>query len=108
MLHLTDDSFQKEVLEEKNLAVLVDFTAVWCAPCQMMTPIIEELAKEYSGKIKVVKIDVDQAPKTAQKYGIMSVPTFIIFKKGEVVKQFVGARTKEGFREEINNILNQK
>lgn len=84
---------------------MVDFSATWCGPCQMVAPTIEELATEYKEKLKIGKVDVDQAPKTSQKYGIMSVPTFIIFKKGEVVKQFVSARTKEGFREEIDSML---
>jgi len=106
MLNLTDKNFQKEVLEEKKLPVFIDFSAIWCEPCQMVAPTIEELATEYSGKLKIGQVDVDQAPKTSQKYGIMSVPTFIIFKNGEVVKQFVSARTKEGFKKEINSVLN--
>lgn len=105
MQDLTDETFSKEVLEEKDLPVFVDFFATWCGPCQMVTPIIEELANEFVGKLRVVKVDVDQAPKTAEKYGIMSVPTFMIFKNGEVIKQFVGARTKEGFREELKSVL---
>lgn len=108
MMTINDQDFNKEVIEEKNLPVLVDFSATWCGPCQMIAPIIEELASEYSGKIKVVKVDVDQAPKTAGQNDIMSVPTFMIFKNGQVIKQFVGARNKEGFREEIEMILNQK
>lgn len=107
MIFLNDDNFQKEVIEEKELPVLVDFFATWCGPCQMVAPLVEELAEEYQGKIKVVKVDVDQAPNISQKYGIMSVPTFMIFKNGEVIKQFVGARTKEGFKEEIDRIISK-
>ncbi len=86
---------------------MVDFSASWCGPCQMVKPIIEELAKEYAGKVKIVTVDVDGAPKTAEKYGIMSVPTFMIFNNGELIKQFVGTRTKEGFKEEIGAIINK-
>ena len=105
MMHVNDESFQKEVLDEKILPVFVDFWATWCGPCQMVGPIIEELDKEYNGKLKFIKVDVDQAQNTASKYGIMSVPTFMIFKNGEVVKQFMGAMSKEGFKEEIEGIL---
>jgi len=100
MLILTDDNFENEVLKA-DLPVLVDFFAQWCPPCQMQGPIVEELANEMEGKVKVFKVDVDQAPQTSQKYNIMSIPTLILFKNGQVVKQMVGFRGKEDLKEEI-------
>jgi len=102
MLILTDDNFEGEVLKA-DLPVLVDFFAQWCPPCQMQGPIVEELAKEVEGKVKVVKVDVDRAPQTSQKYNVMSIPTLILFKNGQVVKQMVGFRGKEELLKEISN-----
>lgn len=102
MLILTDDNFETEVLKA-NLPVLVDFFAEWCGPCQMQGPIVEELAKELKDKVKVVKVDVDKAQQTSQKYGIMSVPTLVLFKKGQIVKQMAGFRGKEDLLKEILN-----
>jgi len=102
MLILTDDNFENEVLKA-DLPVLVDFFAQWCPPCQMQGPIVEELAKEVEGKVKVVKVDVDRAPQTSQKYNVMSIPTLILFKNGQVVKQMVGFRGKEELLKEISN-----
>ena len=101
MLILTDSNFETEVLKSE-LPVLADFFATWCGPCQMLGPIIEELATELAGKVKVVKIDVDQASQTAEKYQIMSVPTLILFKDGQVVKQMAGFRGKEDLLKEIS------
>jgi len=105
----TDQNFDSEVLKNK-LPVLVDFFAVWCGPCQMMAPTIEEIGKELTampagrqGKIKVGKMNVDENPQTAQKYGIMSIPTLILFKNGEVAKTLVGFRSKEDILSEISN-----
>lgn len=89
ILHFSDTDFKKEVLESK-LPVVVDFWANWCGPCKMVTPIVEELAKEYSGKVKIGKLDVDTNPKSASAYGIMSIPTLIFFKGGKVVHQVNG------------------
>lgn len=100
MLILNDQSFDQEVLKS-NLPVLVDFWAEWCPPCQMQGPIVEELAKELEGKVRVVKVNVDQAQQTSQKYSIMSVPTLILFKGGQVVKQMVGFRSKQDLLKEI-------
>jgi len=97
---LNDQNFDQEVLNSE-IPVLVDFFAQWCPPCQMQGPIVEELAKEMEGKIKVVKVDVDQAPQTSQKYNVMSIPTLILFKNGQVVKQMVGFRGKEDLKKEI-------
>ncbi len=80
-VHITDDNFEEEVLKSE-LPVLVDFWAVWCGPCKMQDPIVEEVAKAVSGKAKVGKLNVDENPSTAQKFGMMSIPTILIFDKG--------------------------
>ena len=103
MVILTDENFKKEVLEA-NLPVLVDFWAPWCGPYQTAGPVIEELAKEYEGKIKVGKINIDENQKISEKYGILSIPTVIIFKNGEEVKRQVGFVGKEGYINLISNI----
>ncbi|PIQ69886.1 thioredoxin [Candidatus Shapirobacteria bacterium CG11_big_fil_rev_8_21_14_0_20_40_12] len=96
----TDQNFEEEVLKSE-LPVLVDFFAVWCGPCQMMAPVIEEMAKELEGKVKIGKMNVDENPQTAEKYGIMSIPTLILFKNGEPVKTLQGFRGKEDIVKEI-------
>ncbi|MDP2923865.1 MAG: thioredoxin [Candidatus Omnitrophota bacterium] len=98
--HFTDANFKKEVLES-NLPVLVDFWANWCGPCKMISPIIEELAKEYAGKIKIGKVDVDENPKTATLYGIMSIPTLVFFRNGKIVNQATGALNKIELKRKI-------
>jgi thioredoxin 1 len=105
MLTLTDSNFQKEVLESKD-PVLVDFWAPWCGPCKIMSPLVEALDKEYEGKpIKFGKMNVDENDKTPPRYGIMSIPTFIIFKSGKPVEQFVGVQRKEDFKKKIDGLL---
>jgi thioredoxin 1 len=98
-----DNNFEQEVVKSE-LPVLVDFWAPWCGPCQMMGPIIEELAKEFSGKVKVGKLNVDENSATAQKYSIMSIPSLKIFKGGQVVKEFIGVQSKETLKEELEKI----
>lgn len=98
----TDQNFGSQVLKSE-LPVLVDFWAVWCGPCQMMVPIIEEIAKEQEEKIKVGKMNVDENPQTAEKYGIMSIPTLILFRGGEAVKTITGFRSKKEILKEISN-----
>ena len=97
---VNDTNFKQEVLDE-SLPVLVDFWAEWCGPCRMIGPVVEELATEYQGKLKVCKVDVDQAPNTASAYGVMSIPTIAIFKNGEVVDKLVGAVPKASLVEKI-------
>ena len=99
--HFTDANFRKEVLES-DLPVLVDFWAIWCGPCKMIAPTVEELAKEYAHKIKVGKVDVDSNPKVPSHYGIMSIPTLMFFKKGRVAEQMVGALSKAELKRKID------
>ena len=105
-LNFTDQNFQSEVLDEKIKPVLVDFWAVWCGPCQMQGPIVEEVAKEFVGKAVVGKMNVDENPSVAQGFGIMSIPTLMIFKGGQMVKQFVGVQSKATLVAELNKLIN--
>ena len=98
--HFTDENFNQEALSSTT-PVLVDFYADWCGPCKMLAPIVEALAAEYEGKVKIGKVNVDDAPETAQKYGIMSIPTLLYLKNGEVVNKSVGVVSKA----DIQNIL---
>ena len=100
-LVLNDDSFKAEVLEA-DVPVLVDFWAVWCGPCRMVAPIVEELAGEYAGRAKVAKIDVDAAQKTAAEFGIRSIPTLLVFKDGKVADQIIGAVPKKQITDKLD------
>ena len=100
----TDQNFDQEVLQSK-MPVVVDFWAPWCAPCRIVSPAIEDLAKEYEGKVKVGKLNVDESPQTAGKYGIMSIPSILIFKNGNPVKTIIGAQGRERYKKEIDEIL---
>ncbi len=102
---VTDQSFEKDVLKS-TLPVLVDFWAVWCGPCQMQNPILEEVAKEMEGKVKVGKLNVDENPGISQQFMVMSIPTIMIFKNGTVVKQFIGVQSKETLLGELNKLIN--
>ena len=102
-MEFTDQNFEQEVIKSDKPA-LVDFWAPWCGPCQMMGPIIEELAKEMEGKVKIGKLNVDENSHTAQKYSIMSIPALIIFKDGKEVKRLIGIQSKEALREELGKI----
>ena len=102
-LAFTDKNFEQEVVKSDK-PVLVDFWAPWCGPCQMMGPIIEELAKEFEGKVKIGKMNVDENPATAQKYDIMSIPSLKIFKDGKVIKEFTGVQAKETLKTELSKL----
>jgi len=104
VIELTDQNFEDEVLKADG-AVLVDFWAEWCMPCKMLAPTIEDLAKEYAGRLKVGKVDTDSARSTAMKFGISAIPTVILFDKGQVVKKFVGLQQKKDFKAAIDQVL---
>jgi len=101
--HFTDENFNEEVMSS-NLPVLVDFYADWCGPCKMLAPVIEALAGEYEGKAKIGKLNVDDAPETAQKYGIMSIPTLLYFKNGELVNKSIGVVAKNEIEQVLNSL----
>ncbi|MBL4693870.1 thioredoxin [Candidatus Gracilibacteria bacterium] len=96
----TDENFEAEVLKS-DLPVMVDFFAEWCGPCKMMAPAIDELAKEYDGKWKIGKCDIDASPEMAKKYGIQSIPTILFFKGGEVVDKAMGFQAKDALKEKL-------
>ena len=99
---VNDTNFEEEVLNS-DIPVLVDFWAPWCGPCRMISPIVEEIEKEYEGKLKVCKINVDEAPQTSAKYGIRSIPTLGIFKNGQMADTVVGAVPKNVLTEKIDS-----
>lgn len=104
-IELTDANFADEVGKEE-IPVLVDFWASWCSPCRMIAPIVEEIAMDYEGRIKVGKVNVDNSPVVSQEYGIRSIPTLLIFKGGQVVDQIIGAVPKSVLEEKLNAQLN--
>ncbi len=104
VMHVNDKSFATEVLKA-DLPVLVDFWATWCGPCRSIGPIVEELAKEFSGRMKVTKINVDENPATPPQYGVRSIPTLILFKGGKVLDQIVGAVPKAKLIAMVENAL---
>jgi thioredoxin 1 len=103
-LKVDDASWDKEVLQAQEL-VMVDFWAVWCGPCQMVAPIVDELAGEYAGKLKVMKLNTDENPEIAGRYQVMSIPTIVFFKNGQPAEKLIGARPKRQFKEVIDNLL---
>ncbi len=105
VLHVNDVNFDQEVLQA-DVPVLVDFTAAWCGPCRMIAPFVEQLASEYAGRAKVAKLDIDESPAIAQRFGIRGVPTLYVFKGGEVVAQQVGAVPKPKIAELLDRALN--
>ena len=103
-IEFTESNFSAEVLKA-DLPVLVDFWAPWCGPCKMVAPIVEEISTEYAGKIKVGKLNTDDNQTVASQYGIMSIPTLMIFKNGEVVERIIGAQPKEALTGKIDSVL---
>ena len=103
-LAVTETTFEEEILKS-DIPVLVDFWAEWCGPCRMIGPIVEELGKDYEGKLKVAKIDVQNNNNIATKYGIMSIPALLFFKNGEVVDQIIGAVPKKAVEDRLTKVL---
>ena len=101
---LTNDNFEAEVIASE-VPVLVDFWATWCGPCRMIAPAVEDIANEYEGRLKVGKINVDEEPDLAKRYGIMSIPTILIFKNGEVANQSIGYVPKDTLKVFVDNAL---
>jgi thioredoxin 1 len=97
---VTAETFETEVLQNSK-PVIVDYWAEWCAPCRMVAPVLEEIAKEYADKIDVVKLNIDDNPSISQRYGIMAIPTMNVFSGGQVVKQIVGAKPKSALLREL-------
>jgi thioredoxin 1 len=100
---VTDANFQETIRGDKP--VLVDFWATWCGPCKMMAPVLEELSEEHGDKLEVVKLDVDENPETTAQFGIMSIPTMILFVNGEPVKQIVGYQPKDQLESQLTEVL---
>jgi len=103
LVHVTDKEFESQVLQSDK-PVLVDFWASWCGPCTAVGPIVEELATEYDGKVKVAKVNVDENPATPGKYGIRAIPTLILFKDGKIVEQITGAAGKATFKALLDKV----
>jgi thioredoxin 1 len=104
LIHVTDANFQQEVLDSA-LPVVVDFSATWCGPCKQLKPIVEELATQYAGKVKIAHVDVDEARQAAMKYGVMSVPTVLYIKGGQVRDSQIGVLAKEKMAAKIDNLI---
>ncbi|MBI4179313.1 thioredoxin [bacterium] len=104
VMEITDAAFEAEVIQSES-PVLVDFWAVWCGPCRMIAPVVEELSKEYAGKMKFCKVNIDDNQDTAAQLGIRSIPTLLLFKNGEVAAQVVGAVGKDVLKGKIDEVL---
>lgn len=104
MIHVNDNDFDQKVVNSK-LPVLVDFFADWCGPCKLAAPILEELSKDYAGKVEIAKLDVDESNKTAGGFGVMSIPTVIMFKEGKEVERKVGFGGRAPYEEMIKKVL---
>ncbi len=104
LFHLKDDDFNKEIVQAKGVA-LVDFWAGWCMPCKMIAPTVEQIAKDYSGKVKVAKVEVDEAGEISSRYNVMNIPTLIIFKDGKEADRIVGVTSKEDISRRLDKVL---
>lgn len=104
IVNATDQTFESEVLRSTD-PVLVDFSAIWCGPCKKLEPIVHEVAAEYGDRLKVVKVDVDHSPSTAARFGVLSVPTLMIFQGGVVKDQFVGVLSKKALSDRVAKVL---
>jgi thioredoxin 1 len=100
---LTQDNFEKEVLQSAT-PVLVDFWAEWCGPCKMIAPLLDELADEYQGKVKIGKVNIDEQQELATKYGIRAIPTLLLINKGQVAEQMVGAKSKRDLKASLDRV----
>lgn len=105
MNNLSETTFKEEVLNDNGI-VLVDFWAPWCGPCRMVGPVLEEIAREQSGKVKIAKVNIDEHPDLAETYNVMSIPTMLIFKKGQLVEGFVGAMPKQAIYNKLERWIN--
>lgn len=103
-IEITDSNFEQEVINS-NVPVLIDFWAIWCGPCKVIAPVVEEIASEYEGKLKVGKLDVDNNPNTAVKYGIRSIPTLMVFNNGQVSDQMIGALPKAHIIDRLQKVV---
>ena len=101
---LSDDTFEQEVIRSP-IPVLIDFWAPWCGPCRMLSPVVEELAKDYSGRVKVAKMNTDEYPAAALRYKISAIPTLLFLKNGKVVDQMVGAHPKAEIKKRLDNLI---
>src|SRR5688572_15215459 len=103
-VQLSDATFDKEVVQA-GTPVLVDFWAPWCGPCRMLAPVVEEISREYDGKVRVAKLNTDDNPNTAVKYNISAIPTILLFKGGQVVDQMVGVHSKSDIKKKLDGLL---
>jgi len=103
-VEITDDNFEAEVVKSDK-PVLIDFWAVWCGPCKLIAPIVEELANEYDGKVKIGKLDVDTNQQTSIKFGVRSIPTLLLFKDGQLKETIIGAVPKKNIVDKLNSVL---
>ncbi|MFA6743448.1 MAG: thioredoxin [Candidatus Neomarinimicrobiota bacterium] len=105
MIEFTQSNFSEEVEQQTSVPVLVDFWATWCVPCLKIAPVLEELARKYDGKMKFGKVNVESAPAIAQKFGVRSIPTLLIFKNGRIMTQIIGAQSKKSIEDKILEVI---